>query len=95
MAKTILRRLKMDNDTISRVCRLVQYHDYANHLEPDIRLVRRAVNKIGEDAFPALFSVKRADILAQSEYMREEKLERLENGRCCIRKYRKRSSVFP
>lgn len=78
MAKTILRRLKMDNDTISRVCRLVQYHDYANHLEPDIRLVRRAVNKIGEDAFPALFSVKRADILAQSEYMREEKLERLE-----------------
>lgn len=77
MAKKILRRLKFDNDTIYMVGKLVNYHDYGNGVEPDIRTVRKAVHKVGEDAFPALFQVKRADILAQSIYQREEKLERV------------------
>ena len=77
MAKKILRRLKFDNDTIYMVGKLVNYHDYGNGVEPDLRTVRRAVHKVGEDAFPALFHVKRADILAQSIYQREEKLERV------------------
>lgn len=77
MAKKILRRLKFDNDTISMVNKLVSYHDYGNGVDPDMRIVRRAIHKIGEDAFPALFSVKRADILAQSAFRREEKLARL------------------
>ena len=79
MAVKILRRLKFDNDTIQMVRRLVLYHDYGNNAEPDQRIVRRAVNRIGEDAFPALFAVKRADILAQSSYQKKEKLERLES----------------
>lgn len=78
MAETILRRLKYDNDTIHKVCRLVRYHDYGNGVDIDIRLARRAMNRIGEDAFPALFAVKRADILAQSDYLRREKLDMLE-----------------
>lgn len=78
MARTILRRLRFDNDTTDMVCRLVKYHDYGNSVDPDIRLVRRMLNRIGESAFPALFQVKRADILAQSMFLREEKLERLE-----------------
>lgn len=77
MAKKILRRLKFDNDTIYMVGKLVNYHDYGNGVEPDLRTVRRTVHKVGEDAFPALFHVKRADILAQSIYQREEKLERV------------------
>lgn len=77
MAHRILRELRFDNDTISVVTRLVRYHDYGNDLEPDMRIVRRAVNKIGDDIFPMLMQVKRADILAQSLYMREEKLEKL------------------
>lgn len=78
MAEKILRRLKFDNDTINMVCRLVMYHDYGNDAEPDARMVRHAVNKIGQDAFPLLFQVKYADISAQSDYMRQQKLERLE-----------------
>lgn len=78
MAEKILRRLKFDNDTINMVCRLVMYHDYGNDVEPDARIVRHAVNKIGEDVFPLLFQIKYADICAQSDYMREQKLERLE-----------------
>lgn len=77
IAKKFLRRLKFDNDTIYMVSKLVKYHDYSNNQDVNERIVRRAVNKIGDDAFPALFEVKRADILSQSEYHREEKLANL------------------
>ncbi len=78
MTGQILRRLKFDNDTVGRVCKLVLYHDYGNGQEPDMRFLRHAVNQIGEDAFPGIFLVKRADIMAQSDYMRREKLSGLE-----------------
>lgn len=78
MAKDILKRLKFDNDTIHRVSRLVYYHDYGNGVDPDLKFVRRAVNRIGNDIFPEFLKVKRADIMAQSLYMREEKLAALE-----------------
>ena len=78
MARRILRRLRFDNDTVAVVTRLVRYHDYGNDVTPDLRIVRRAVNKIGEDIFPLLFPVRQADILAQSDYLRAEKLENLE-----------------
>ncbi len=81
LAEKVLKRLKFDNDTISRVCRLVLYHDYGSGASPDMRMVRRAIHKIGEEAFPDLFEVKQADFLAQSEYQREEKLERVEQWR--------------
>lgn len=75
MAKEFLHRLKFDNDTLHAVCKLVLFHDYGNGVEPDMRIVRTAVSKIGEEAFPALFEVKRADVLAQSDYLQREKLE--------------------
>lgn len=84
MCREILRRLRMDNDTISYVSRLVLYHDYGNGVEPNARIVRRAVNKIGEDIFPLLLKVKKADILAQSDYQREEKLLNLEAWEKCF-----------
>lgn len=77
MSREFLRRLKMDNDTIDQVSRLVACHDYGNGIQPDARMIRRAVNKIGEDLFPLLLLVKRADILSQSLYQRKEKLSRL------------------
>lgn len=78
IAREIMHRLKFDNDTLRRVCKLVLYHDYGNNTEPDPGIVRRAVSKIGEEAFPLLFQVKRADIMAQSGYLRREKLERVD-----------------
>ena len=76
ITKNVLRRLKFDNDTLYKVSKLVFYHDY--DVEASARGVRRAVNKIGEDIFPYLFAVKRADALAQSDYKRQEKLDKLE-----------------
>ncbi len=80
MTAQIMRRLKFDNDTTNKVCRLVKYHDWEISLEKDVKRasIRRMVSRIGEDAFPDMFEVNRADIYAQSEYRREEKLEKLE-----------------
>ena len=75
MAVDILKRLKFDNDTISRVKRLVRFHDYCMPLEA--KYVRRAIHKIGEDIFPLYLEVRRADVLAQSDYMVKEKLEEI------------------
>ena len=71
--REILRRLKFDNETIRIVCSIVKYHDFNPVLKPSA--VRKAINKTGEDIFPMLFAVKRADIMAQSDYQREEKLQ--------------------
>lgn len=76
MAVKILRRLKFDNDTVGKVRKIVRCHDQKPN--PDARSVRRSMNRIGEDIFPLLFPVQYADIMAQSAYMREEKLQRLE-----------------
>jgi tRNA nucleotidyltransferase (CCA-adding enzyme) len=81
MARTILRRLKYDNDTIASVSRLVKWHDARPN--PDMRSVRRAVNRIGDDLFPLYLKVRRADILAQSTYRREEKLKLLDETEAC------------
>ncbi len=81
MAKAILRRLKFDNDTLGKVTRLVQYHDYRIPAEP--KRVRRAMNKIGEDLFPYYLEVRRADTMAQSEYLREEKLQNIQEMEMC------------
>ncbi len=77
IAHDVLRRLKFDNDTIYKVCKLVKYHDDIKSQSVSPKTVRRAVNKIGEDIFPLLLEVQKADVLAQSEYNKEEKLELL------------------
>lgn len=81
MAVRILRRLKLDNDTIGKVSRLIKWHDFRPN--PDMVSVRRAVHKVGEDLFSMYLEVQRADILAQSQYRREEKLARLAAVQAC------------
>ena len=76
IAKKILQRLHFNNDTIKVVCALVKYHDYKP--VPTPQGVRRAIHRIGEEIFPLLFPVKKADIYAQSDYLREQKLKREE-----------------
>ena len=73
MAKEILRRLKFDNQTINRVTALIACHDQM----PSLReaSVRHAMHKIGLAQYPALFEVKRSDVMAKSEYGRKDRLE--------------------
>lgn len=78
MAKTILRRLKFDNDTIAKTCKYVLYHD--ERTEAGTLYMRRSMAKIGEEFYPNLFEVFRADISAQSDYQREQKIARVEQN---------------
>ena len=75
ITRKVMRRLKFDNDTTDKVTKLVLYHDY--DIAPTEAGVRRAVKRIGEDIFPMIFTVRRADIAAQSDDMREEKLAKV------------------
>ena len=72
MARKILRRLKFDNDTIRKVTALIRAHDDRPPLKG--RAIRRAIFRNGVDQYPELFEVKRADILAQSSFLQQEKL---------------------
>ena len=76
ITRKVLRRLKFDNDTTDKVTKLVLYHDY--DIAPTEAGVRRAIHRIGEDIFAMIFAVRRADIGAQSDYMREEKLQKVD-----------------
>ena len=79
IARTVLRRLKFDNDTMDRVVKLVTIHDLL--IEPGEKYMRRAMNRNGADLFPAIFDVKQADMDGQSMYQRQQKQEQLDEMR--------------
>lgn len=81
LAEKILHRLKFDNDTTDRVSRLIAGHD--DNPPVTERNVRRAVVRLGKKAYPAIFAVKRADVLAQSKYRQAEKLQYIEEYEAC------------
>jgi len=75
MAEEILRRLKYDNDTVKNVVRLIKNHE--DRYPAQEKALRHEMNRCGEECFPLLFYVQEADCLAQSMFMRDEKLERI------------------
>lgn len=82
ITETVLKRLKFDNDTIHNVVELVKYHDA--DIQPRNKHVKRWLNKIGEDGLKRLVALKRADVMAQSELDREERLIQLDDVLMCI-----------
>jgi len=76
MAHVIFRRLKFDNDTETKVCRMVETHDWTIGANP--KNMRRYVNRIGESLFPDMFTFNRADVCGQSDYRQKEKYELLD-----------------
>ncbi|MDR3084900.1 MAG: HD domain-containing protein [Christensenellaceae bacterium] len=78
LARQILHRLRFDAKTISRVTALVRWHDRS--LPETASGVKRWLGKLGEEGFLDLLLFKRADVLAQSEVGRDEKLARI--GAC-------------
>ena len=75
LARSIMHRLKFDNETIRTVTKLVCYHDYRMEATP--ANVRRAMNRIGVELFPYYLAVRLADAKSQSTYMRREKIENI------------------
>lgn len=64
MAEMILKRLKSDNRTIAKVCKLVKMHDVRPPVQK--KSVRRMIAKTGMDLFPALLELKKADAKGQN-----------------------------
>ncbi len=79
-AREILCALRFDNATLDEVVRLIRYHDLSIALDkPNIR---RAIHLVGEDLFPSLLSLMRANTLAKDPLVRDHELsdlDRLEN----------------
>lgn len=76
MAEEILRRLCCSRLFIDEVCTLIRYHD--ERLMGDTVKIKCLLRDIGEQRARELMLVQRADTLAQSMYMREEKLAMLD-----------------
>lgn len=73
IARRVLRRMKLDNDTIQRVERLVEWHDFGLDGTITKKTLRRALNRMGPDLFDDYAKLRRADMLGQSDYMQEKK----------------------
>lgn len=83
MAQQIMRELKFDNETIKRVRELVYWHDYRWGDKLSKRAVRRATAKIGMEYMHDLFALQQADVLAQSQFLQNEKLQLLDAIKLC------------
>ncbi len=73
LAEKRMRDWKMDNDTMSQVVTLIEYHSYP--FRRDKKIVRRVMNKIGKQLFIPLMEVMRADTLAKSDYTKQDRLD--------------------
>ena len=76
MTEEILRRLCMPKLFIDDVCELIRLHD--TRFKPDTVELKRYLNTVGRGRMFRLCKVQRADTLAQSMYLREEKLKNLD-----------------
>lgn len=63
IAQDVLHRLKFDNYTINRTCRLIRFHDY--RMAAEAVEIRKAINLIGEDLFADLLAFQKADSSAK------------------------------
>ena len=80
VAKTVLRRLKFDNDTTALVTLLVRNHDCRLDFPREgsfEKTMRRIVSRIGADNMRYLFPVMRADIAGQHPDYQRHGLERV------------------
>ena len=75
MTREILRRLCMSSAFIDEVCTLIRWHD--ERFVPDAVMLKGYLKRLGVEIMQALMLIQHADILAQSKYMREEKLRTL------------------
>ena len=75
MTREILRRLCMPSAFIDEVCTMIRYHD--ERFKPDPVMIKGYLKLLGADMMLKLMLVQRADIMAQSPYLRQEKLDNL------------------
>ncbi len=78
MSETILRRLKYPKAFSEECLELIIYHDVRYSGAP--QQIKRLLQKLGESTMRRLFKVQRADVSAQSDYLRAEKLQSIDGA---------------
>lgn len=73
IARKIMTRLKFDNDSISDIITLVECHDHI--IEPEKKILRRKLSKIGKKLLLLLLKVQGADALAQNTRFSKDKIQ--------------------
>ncbi len=69
LTDAILHRLRFDNDSIARLCLLVELHDLP--ISGEVRAVKRLMRRLSDDDILRLLEIKRCDRLAHAEQYRE------------------------
>lgn len=77
IAAEILKRFSFPSEFVNRVWHLIKYHD--KRFEKPRTHIKKVLSDISEEDFRRLLIIQRCDILAQSEYMRIEKLKHIDN----------------
>ena len=75
MACQILKRLKLDNDTIRRTEQLIFHH--SDSIDLNERSVRRALNHVGEELFPSLLLLMEGDNMGKTPDGTNQRLDYL------------------
>lgn len=74
IAEKVLDDLKFDNTTKHDVLELVLFHDSV--MEPTAKVVRRWLNKVGEDQYRRLLDIRLADIQAHAPDTQQSRIDR-------------------
>ncbi len=73
----VLRRLKLDNNTIDSTKKLVLYHDYGISDKVGQKAFRRFLSKLGVENFKDFIAIRTADLAGQSKYNAEKSIENI------------------
>lgn len=76
IATEILKRFGFPSEFIGKVRLLIKYHD--KRFEKTRLHIKKLLSELTEDDFRKLLIIQRCDVLAQSEYMRIEKLSHID-----------------
>lgn len=82
IADIILSRLRYDNATRKQIVYLIEHH--CDMIKPEAKLIKRALNKMGEETLRRLIEVKRADCRAQADKYLGQREENLDETICLL-----------
>ena len=92
LSREALKRLRYPNHTVDTLTMLILQHDV--ELGTTIAEVRRQMNRLGKENYRRLLLIRRADVMAQSEYMREEKLALLDHQTALYKEIASRNQPY-
>ncbi len=81
LAKNILKRLRLDNNSINDILSLIQYHDYYLDHELSKLSIKKLLNKIGPNLFDQLLLVQEADARAKNPSKLSDTLKELQQAK--------------